>query len=270
MYTLRKSSRYYSSTLPALSLFQEPHEPVIITKSVPGPKSIALLKKLDQYQDPRAAFFVQNLENSVGNYIADADGNMLLDMFCQIASISIGYNNPNLLKAAKSTKWATALVNRPALGVFPITDWVQSLENSFLKVKPPGLSQVFTAMCGSCANEIAFKTAFIYHQKKSRGQTDFSNAELETCMKNLPPGSPSLDILSFERSFHGRTLGTLSSTRSKPIHKLDIPAFNWPKAPFPIASKLIFLSDKQNIHWKRTCPKIKRKKIFVWNNLKQL
>lgn len=172
--------RYYSKYLdPALEIFREPRKPAVRTKVVPGPKSLALLQELDNYQDSRAAFFVQNLQKSVGNYIADADGNMLLDMYCQIASISIGYNNPTLLNAAKSKKWATALVNRPALGVFPVTDWVRSLENSFLKVKPPGLSQVFTAMCGSCANEIAFKTAFIYHQKKLRGHAEFSKAELQ-------------------------------------------------------------------------------------------
>ena len=33
--------------------------------------------------------------------------------------------------------------------------------------------------------------------------------------------------------FHGRTVGCLSTTHSKPIHKLDIPAFDWPIAPFP-------------------------------------
>jgi 4-aminobutyrate aminotransferase / (S)-3-amino-2-methylpropionate transaminase len=31
----------------------------------------------------------------------------------------------------------------------------------------------------------------------------------------------------------GRTFGTLSTTRSKAIHKVDIPAFAWPVAPFP-------------------------------------
>jgi 4-aminobutyrate aminotransferase/(S)-3-amino-2-methylpropionate transaminase len=28
-------------------------------------------------------------------------------------------------------------------------------------------------------------------------------------------------------------LGALSCTHSKPIHKLDIPSFDWPIAPFP-------------------------------------
>jgi 4-aminobutyrate aminotransferase/(S)-3-amino-2-methylpropionate transaminase len=53
-------------------------------------------------------------------------------------------------------------------------------------------------------------------------------------MKNQAPGSPDdMVILSFQQAFHGRLLGSLSTTASKAIHKVDIPAFNWPKAPFP-------------------------------------
>jgi 4-aminobutyrate aminotransferase/(S)-3-amino-2-methylpropionate transaminase len=212
----------------------EPVQPKMTTETLPGPKSLQILKRLDKYQDPRAAFFIQDIQASLGNYIADVDGNKLLDTYCQIASIAVGYNNPNLLKAAKSDKWARALVNRPALGVFPSSDWVEALENSLIRVKPEGLSQVFTAMCGSCANEIAFKAAFMYQRQKQRGdRADFSMEELESCMKNETPGSFQASILSFSHAFHGRTLGTLSATRSKPIHKLDIPAMHWPKAPFP-------------------------------------
>lgn len=40
-------------------------------------------------------------------------------------------------------------------------------------------------------------------------------------------------FLSLQGSFHGRTFGALSTTRSKPIHKIDVPAFDWPVAPFP-------------------------------------
>ena len=47
------------------------------------------------------------------------------------------------------------------------------------------------------------------------------------------PGCPSLAILSFEQGFHGRSLGALSCTHTKTIHKLDIPCFDWPIAPFP-------------------------------------
>ena len=53
------------------------------------------------------------------------------------------------------------------------------------------------------------------------------------CLPLQSPGCPDLSVLSFDGGFHGRTLGCLSTTHSKPIHKLDIPAFDWPIAPFP-------------------------------------
>lgn len=54
-----------------------------------------------------------------------------------------------------------------------------------------------------------------------------------TVLLNKPPGCPKLSVLSFEKSFHGRTLGALSATRSKYVHKVDFPSFDWPAAPFP-------------------------------------
>lgn len=75
---------------------------------------------------------------------------------------------------------------------------------------------------------------FIAYRRKQRGENvDFSEADNETCMINQPPGCPQLSIMSFKGAFHGRTLGALSATHSKPIHKLDVPAFDWPIAPFP-------------------------------------
>lgn len=58
--------------------------------------------------------------------------------------------------------------------------------------------------------------------KRGGPQVDFTPEELQTCMKNQAPGSPGLAILSFEGSFHGRTFATLSATRSKPLHKVDV------------------------------------------------
>ncbi|KAJ3297124.1 hypothetical protein HK104_000838 [Borealophlyctis nickersoniae] len=181
----------YAKKDPAATLFpEEPSLPVKKT-AIPGPKTKSLLEELGKYQDPRAALLVQDLEKSVGNYIADADGNLLLDLYAQIASIPVGYNNPTLLAAAKSDKWARAAINRPALGAFPPTDWAKTLEDSLLSAAPPGLKQVFTAMCGSCSNESAFKAAFMYQQKKKRGDNaEFSPEEISSCLNNKPPGSP--------------------------------------------------------------------------------
>lgn len=128
-----------------------------------------------------------------------------------------------------------AIVNRPALGAFPSHDYAEILKTGILKVAPPGLNQVFTAMAGSDANEIAYKAAFIYRRQVERGgpEVDFTEKELDSAMKNEAPGSPPLSIMSFKTGFHGRLFGSLSTTRSKAIHKVDIPAFDWPQATFP-------------------------------------
>lgn len=129
----------------------------------------------------------------------------------------------------------TALINRPALGNFPSHDWADVLETGILKVAPKGLNQVFTGMAGSDANETAYKAAFMWRRQRERGgpAVEFTKEEMESSMLNKSPGASELSILSFKTAFHGRLFGTLSTTRSKPIHKLDIPAFDWPHATFP-------------------------------------
>ncbi|KAJ1646561.1 hypothetical protein J3B02_002696 [Coemansia erecta] len=216
-----------------VSQLAEPREPQVVTSEIPGPASASALERLGKMQDTRAAVFVADYAKSVGNFIVDADGNQLLDLYCQIASIPVGYNNEKILQAARSSQMATALANRPALGVFPSTDWAQQLEQSLMRVKPSGLDMVFTAAHGSDANEVAFKAAFMHYMRVRRGNSAFSAAELSSVMDNRPPGSPELAILSFSSGFHGRTFGALSATRSKALHKMDIPAFPWPRAPFP-------------------------------------
>jgi 4-aminobutyrate aminotransferase / (S)-3-amino-2-methylpropionate transaminase len=148
----------------------------------------------------------------------------------------VGYNNPHLFEVAKSQEMASAIINRPALGNFPQHDWAHILKSGILKVAPKGLNQVFTAMAGSDANETAYKAAFMWKRQQQRGgaHVEFSGEDITSAMLNQAPGSPKLSILSFKSAFHGRLFGSLSTTRSKPIHKLDIPAFDWPQAPFPL------------------------------------
>lgn len=123
-------------------------------------------------------------------------------------------------------------MNRPALGNFPSETWVQKLRDVLLSVSP-GLPNVNTMMCGSCSNENAYKALFMSYRARERGGADFSPEELETCMINKPPGCPDLSLLSFHGGFHGRTMGTLATTHSKAIHKIDVPSLDWPIAHFP-------------------------------------
>jgi len=212
----------------------EPQSPTVTT-AIPGPQSVKAAERLGKIFDTQNINMVVDYQRSLGNYVVDADGNVLLDVFAQIASIPVGYNNPTLLRAAASPEMASSLINRPALGNFPPQDWAHILETGILRVAPKGLNQIFTAGTGSSANELAYKAAFIWRRSMDRGgrQVEFTDEEISSCMLNHSPGSPNLSILSFKSAFHGRLFGSLSTTRSKPIHKLDIPAFDWPQAPFP-------------------------------------
>ena len=148
----------------------------------------------------------------------------------------MGYSSPALREAATSEQMISALINRPALGNFPQHDWADILKTGILTVAPKGLDQVFTAMAGSDANETAYKAAFMWRRQHERGgaHVEFSEEDIASSMLNQAPGAPQLSILSFKTAFHGRLFGSLSTTRSKPIHKLDIPAFDWPQATFPL------------------------------------
>lgn len=225
---IRQSSSVCETYFP-----DEPAAPHLVSDNIPGPISVKLNDELGRVFDNRATYFVTDFSNSKGNYISDADGNMMLDVYGQISSIALGYNNPALIRAAKLDEMVNSLVNRPALACFPSRDYGQVLEDGILAAAPRGMNKVWTALSGSEANETAYKAAFMYQAAKRRGSLDFTAEELSSVMENKAPGSPNLVILSFDKGFHGRLFGSLSTTRSKAIHKLDIPAFQWPKAPFP-------------------------------------
>ena len=188
--------------------------------------------------------------------------------YAQIASIPVGYNNPHLEKVAKSKEMVTSLINRPALGNFPSADWAQILKTGILRAAPRGLNQVFTAMAGSEANELAYKAAFMYYRQRLRGGpgVEFTEEELKSTMENQGPGSPQLSILSFKSAFHGRLFGSLSTTRSKPIHKLDIPAFDWPQATFPSLKYPLEENARENAQEEQRCLEETERLIKEYHN----
>jgi 4-aminobutyrate aminotransferase/(S)-3-amino-2-methylpropionate transaminase len=207
--------------------------------AVPGPKSKELLAHLNESGGGGGAIKIfVDIEKSHGCYMVDADGNKILDAFGMIASLPLGYNHPQVMEAARTPAWQRASTHRTALGMMPPTEYPSQCTDTLMSIAPVGMDCVQTMLCGSSANENAFKAAFMRYRGNEReaagiGRTDFTQEEMDSCMINEGPGCPELSILSFEGGFHGRTFGALAATHSKAVHKLDVPSLPWPCAPFP-------------------------------------
>ncbi|CAG2100380.1 unnamed protein product [Medioppia subpectinata] len=239
--TVRRSilQKPYKSSLDSIckacfaTQLQEPSEPRVVT-AVPGPNSLRLKEELNAIQNSSAVQLFVDYTKSVGNYLSDADGNVFLDIYSQISSIPLGYNHPALLKAASDPSNLATFVNRAALGILPPKDFADKLKTALLSIAPKGLTEVQTMACGSCSVENALKAACFWYQNRERKGAAPSAEDLQSCLNNMTPGAPKLSILSFKGGFHGRTFGALSCTHSKAIHKLDVPAFDWPIATYPV------------------------------------
>ena len=215
------------------SLFPgEPARAAMVTR-VPGPRTEALRARHHRYQDARTVHYYQDARRSLGNYAVDVDGNTLLDVYGHIACVPVGYNHPALLEAFRSERFAWLAGWRPALGVAPPPEWVDLVEGPLMRCAPKGHDRVMTVTTGAEAVENALKAAFAWKARRRRGGLAWTADDLTAVMRNQQPGINALKVISFEGGFHGRTLGALSATRSKAIHKLDFPAFDWPVVPFP-------------------------------------
>ncbi|XP_061928806.1 4-aminobutyrate aminotransferase, mitochondrial-like isoform X2 [Apis cerana] len=209
-------------------------KPYTLTE-IPGPRSDALLNEFSKIQQIGSIQYFADYQRSVGNYLADIDGNVFLDMFMQLSTLPLGYNHRSILGALSCAGNQRIMANRPALGLFPGLEWPCKLQDTLLQpcVAPKGLQCVFTTNCGDCSTEYAMQMAFIKYAERRRQGNKFTKKEKENAPFNKPPGCPELSILSFEGGYHGRTFGALALTHFKYIMKVDIPSLPWPIAPFP-------------------------------------
>lgn len=203
------------------------------TASVPGPIGKEIVASISEHNDIGSYLTAVDYESSFGNYLVDADGNIMLDCVGQIGSLPLGYNHPALYAKMASPEGIAASINRPNLGVLPPKDWDNRMKDGLMSLAPPGLTNVVTMLCGSTSNENAFKAATITYMRNKRAGAPITEEELQSSVMNSEPGCPKLSIMSFKGGFHGRTFGALAATHSKPDHKIDVPTFDWPIAPFP-------------------------------------
>lgn len=84
--------------MPKAPLPGEPMKPYTLTE-IPGPRSDALLNEFSKIQQIGSIQYFADYQRSVGNYLADIDGNVFLDMFMQLSTLPLGYNHRSILGA---------------------------------------------------------------------------------------------------------------------------------------------------------------------------
>ena len=209
----------------------------IVTDGVPGPRTRELAA--------RGGFDMQNIYRTLiiddvashGPFAVDVDGNVLLDLFANFALGALGYNHPAVMAVTRSPAFAHAAANPTSTPFVTTPAWFDFLEALESRFAPPGMSKVFCVDAGGEGVEAALKAAFIVHAERRRERAGLSKNPLDASEDEQRAilGNKGTDavVISFAGAFHGRGLGPLSATHSKVIHKADLPAFDWPTAPFP-------------------------------------
>ncbi len=126
--------------------------------------------------------FVKTFVRGLGNELWDADGKAYLDFVAGFGALNLGHNHPAVVRSVR------AALDEQASGFTPaaINPLAAALAEQLVALAPPGLEMVFFANSGTEAVEAGLKLARATTQR---------------------PG-----LLSCERSFHGKSLGSLSVT----------------------------------------------------------
>uniref|UniRef100_A0A674C329 4-aminobutyrate--2-oxoglutarate transaminase n=1 Tax=Salmo trutta TaxID=8032 RepID=A0A674C329_SALTR len=253
------ASGYRHQQTPAKRVEEVEFDGPCMKTEVPGPRSKILAQQLAIQSVVQVNFFC-DYEESKGNYLVDVDGNRMLDVYTQIASIPIGYNHLALTKVMTDPKNMVS-----TLGMMPPEQFSEKLVNDLMAVAPKGFSRVQTMACGSCSNENAYKAIFIWYRVRMRGTPEPTPEEVRTSVINQVPGCPDLTLLSLMGGFHRRTLGCLATTHTKAIQKLDVPSFDWPIAPFPQLRYPLDQFERENAQEEARCQEEVEDLIVKWN-----
>jgi 4-aminobutyrate aminotransferase/(S)-3-amino-2-methylpropionate transaminase len=208
-----------------------------VRTEIPGPRSRELMARgaFDMQAFYRAMVFDDAA--SQGTSLVDVDGNVFLDLFSSFALGALGYNHPRVLAAARSDEMARALANPSSTPFLTAESWIRFTETVERRYAPKGMAKMFCVDGGGEGVEAALKAAFVVFGEKRRAASNRPKNPLELAPDALArvmdnAGTDAV-VVSFAGAFHGRGLGPLSATHSKPIHKADLPAFPWPQVPFP-------------------------------------
>jgi acetylornithine/succinyldiaminopimelate/putrescine aminotransferase/predicted amino acid dehydrogenase len=132
--------------------------------------------------------FVKTFVRGEGTRLWDADGHGYLDFVAGYGSLNLGHNHPAVIEAIQTAIRESA----PGFSPAAVNPYAAALAERLATLSPPGLEITFFANSGTEAVEAALKIA-----RKATGRTGFVHCE---------------------RSYHGKTLGSLSVT-GNPVYQ---------------------------------------------------
>src|SRR6266536_2975674 len=159
-----------------------------ITTAIPGPNAQRILAGDDQYISPSyTRSYPMVAKRGHGIVVEDVDGNEFFDFSAGIAVTSTGHCHPHVVAAIQ--KQAGELIHMSGTDFY--YESMVTLAERLSKIAPmPGPHKIYYGNSGTEAIECALKLAR-YHTKRQQ-------------------------VIAFLGAFHGRTMGALSLTASKP------------------------------------------------------
>src|SRR6059058_4412885 len=160
----------------------------IIKTALPGPNAKRVLEGDDRYISPSyTRSYPLVAKEGRGVVVTDVDGNEFLDFSSGIAVTSTGHCHPDVVAAIQ--KQAGELIHMSGTDFY--YESLVTLAERLSKIAPmPGPHRIYYGNSGAEAVECALKLAR-YHTKRQ-------------------------NVIAFFGAFHGRTMGALSLTASKP------------------------------------------------------
>ncbi len=164
--------------------------PLIQTR-LPGPRAKKVLQADQQYVSPSyTRSYPLVAKRGRGALVEDVDGNRFLDFTAGIGVVATGHCHPKVVQAIK--KQAAELIHMSGTD-FYYPGLAEMARKLSLLAPGAGPKRVYFGNSGTEAVEAAMKLARFY-----TGRSQF---------------------IAFTNSFHGRTLGALSLTASKPVQR---------------------------------------------------
>ncbi|SFG86625.1 4-aminobutyrate aminotransferase [Halopelagius inordinatus] len=178
--------------------------------ALPGPNARRWIDFHQEYSAPSEyshEFVWDVTAEADGPFVTDVDGNVLLDFTCHIGAAPLGYNNEKVLGKLREFDLVEPMKIAGQDMYFGAGSDPESTEF-------PGSSHLMKELC-EVSDQYGMDTVFLSN----------SGAEaMENAMKiSHDRRAPAKYSVAFSGSFHGRTLGTLSVTKSKEVYTRHYP-----------------------------------------------